>query len=89
MLFFPVKNQADFESGGISWSFEILCESGLAWKYPDDWVMKFQVIELLAGSRHDNNKFQKFFVNYSRSGLFKFVSLGLAWSLLVEEETGL
>lgn len=51
--------------------------------------MKFQVIELLEGSRHDNNNFQKFFVNYSSSNLFNFVSSEPAGSLLVREETRL
>lgn len=51
--------------------------------------MKFQVIELLEGSRHDNNNFQKFFVNYSSSDLFNSVSSEPAGSLLVGEETGL
>lgn len=49
--------------------------------------MKFQVIELLEGSRHDNNYFQKFFVNDFGSGLFNSVSSDSAASLLVGDKS--
>lgn len=51
--------------------------------------MKFQVLELLEGSRHDNNYFQKFFVNDFGSDLFNSVSSDFAASLLVGDKTGL
>lgn len=50
--------------------------------------MKFQVIELLEGSRHDNNNSQKFFVNFFSSDLFNSVSSESAASLLVGDMTG-